>query len=473
MKFYNTIKRKKEDFIPIKKGEVKIYSCGPTVYSTPHIGNLRAAIFADILKRILRYYKFKIFDVVNVTDVGHLVSDENDGEDKMLKASKRENKDPFEIARHYEDIYVDNLNKLNIILPKYMPRATENIQEQINVILELEKNGFTYRTNDGIYFDVSKYKEYGKLSKQSLDEKKAGARVEVDSEKRNPQDFALWKFIVGDNVNHVMKWDSPWGMGFPGWHIECTAMSNKYLGDSFDIHTGGIDHIPVHHENEIAQNTCSGVVKDVNFWIHNDFFTVNNGKMSKSLGNVYSLQDLIKKGYTALALRELCLRTHYRKKANFTFESLDAGETNVKKINDFYTKFKEIKIDENSDTCLTKIPEKYLDKFENAIKDDMNTPLALAAVYEFMTEVNRKKLFSQCDKEVILEFMERTDLVLGLLENQEKIPKEVLKLAKERKLVRDNKDWKKSDELRDKINSLGYEIKDSKEAKEGFIINLI
>ncbi|MCA9495802.1 MAG: cysteine--tRNA ligase [Nanoarchaeota archaeon] len=473
MKFYNTLKRKKEDFIPIKKGEVKIYSCGPTVYFTPHIGNLRAALFVDVLKRVLRYYKFKIYDVVNVTDVGHLVSDEDAGEDKMLKASKRENKDPYEIARYYEEIYIDNLKKLNIILPKYMPRATENIVEQIKVIQELENNGFTYKTSDGIYFDVSKFKEYGKLSGQSLDEKKAGARVKLDDEKKNPQDFALWKFAVGDNKNHIMKWDSPWGEGFPGWHIECTAMSNKYLGENFDIHTGGIDHIPVHHENEIAQNTCSKAIKNINFWMHNDFFTVDNGKMSKSLGNTYTLQDLIDKGYSPLALREVCLRTHYRKKANFTFESLDAGENNLKKINDFYTKFKEIKIDENLDSCLTKIPEKYLDKFEDAIKDDLNTPLALAAVYEFMTEINRKQLFSLCDKEEILNFMERTDIVLGLLENKGEIPQEILKLAQERKIARDKKDWKKSDELRDKIKLLGYDIKDTKDTKEAYILNII
>lgn len=472
IELYNTLTKTKEEFKPIEKNIVKIYSCGPTVYSRQHIGNLRAAIFIDTLKRILRYANFQLEDVTNITDVGHLVSDDDEGEDKMLKAAKIENKNPFEIAKFYEKLYIQDLEKLNVILPKYLPRATENIKEQLEIIEKLEKGKYIYKTSDGIYFDVSKFKEYGKLSGQSLEEKKAGARIEIDSEKRNPQDFALWKFLTGDNEKHIMKWDSKYGEGFPGWHIECSAMSSKYLGDKIDIHTGGVDHIPVHHENEIAQNTCSGAVKQINFWIHNAHLKIENEKMSKSLGNVYNVDTIIEKGYSPLAFRETCLRTHYRKEMNFTFESLKAGETNVEKINKFYIKLKMLKAEAEKEH-IKKIYEENIEKFENAIYDDLNTTIALSAVYEFMTEFNKIEEYSKDDIKLARVFMQKTDKILGLIKDDEEIPLEVLELAKERVKVKENKNFEESDKLRDEIKELGYEIKDDKNARSGFILTKI
>jgi cysteinyl-tRNA synthetase len=470
IKLYNTLTKKKEVFKPIIKGEVKIYSCGPTVYSTPHIGNLRAAVFIDILKRILRYFDYKVIDVVNITDVGHLVSDEDDGEDKMLKAAKKENKNPFEIAKHYEKIYLDSIKKLNVILPKFMPRATEHIKEQIDVIKALEKGDYTYITSDGVYFDVSKFENYGKLSGKKISEEDLKARIKKNSEKKNPQDFALWKFLIGDNKNHIMKWDSPWGVGFPGWHIECSAMSNKYLGTEFDIHTGGIDHIPVHHENEIAQNEASGFVKKINYWIHNAHLNVEGEKISKSLGNGYSLEDLEKKGYTSLGLREAFLRSSYRQQMNFTFDSLNAGEQNVKKINEFYQDINNYKKFEVK-SVLNDEYKASLKKFENSIKDDMNTPKALAAVFDFISFVRKLEKLSKEDLKLAKDFIEKTDIVLGLLKKEKvKLPKQVIEFAKKRKTARQNKDFEKADELRLKIEEFGYKIKDSKTSKEGYII---
>lgn len=472
IRLYNSLSKKKEDFVPLQKNQVKIYSCGPTVYSFQHIGNMRAAIFIDTLKRLFRYFNYNVIDVVNITDVGHLVSDEDEGEDKMLKAAKRENKNPYEIAKFYEEKYLEDLKKLNVISPRFMPRATEHIKEQIKTIQELEKNGLTYTTSDGVYYDVSKFKNYGKLSGQSLEQKKAGARVDVNSEKRNPQDFALWKFLTGDNKNHVMKWDSPWGTGFPGWHLECSAMSYKYLGNEFDIHTGGIEHRGVHHENEIAQNEGSGQINKINYWMHNDHLLVNSEKMSKSLGNVYLISDLEKKGYDPLAFRELCLRSHYRKNVNFTFESLKAGQANVESYNEFYNKLKNLKeATEAQDTL--KLENNYLDKFEEALKDDLNTAEALSAVHEFMSKVNKMKLLSYNDIQVAIKFIERVDKILGLLRIAQEVPNEVTDLAHKRLEARNEKNWTKADELRDKIKNLGYEVKDSKNSKEGFILNKI
>jgi cysteinyl-tRNA synthetase len=468
IQFYNTQSRKKEEFIPKYSNKVTVYSCGPTVYSHQHIGNMRAMIFVDVLKRVLRYFNYNVEDVINITDVGHLVSDGDTGEDKMLKAAKKEQLDPYQIAKKYEDIFVNDLKKLHIVLPKHMPRATEHIKEQIDIIKELEQNGYTYVTDDGVYFDVEKFKEYGSLSKQSLKDKLEGARVEKNANKKSPFDFVLWKFLVGENKHHIMKWDSPWGIGFPGWHIECSAMSSKYLGDDIDIHTGGIEHIPVHHENEIAQNKCSHNIK-VHYWLHNDHLMVEGEKMSKSLGNIYTISDLEKKGYSPLAFREMCLRSHYRKNMNFTFDSLEAGEINVKKINEFKQRFNSFEPNTTT-SSISSIYNTYLDKFENALKDDLNTPEALAAVHEFMNQVNKVKQYSQEDIDQILEFIEKTNSVLGLVETEIIIPNDVLELARKRKEARDHRNFELADTLREEIKQKGYEIKDDKHSKQGFIL---
>lgn len=473
LKLHNTLTRKKEDFVPITNGEAKIYSCGPTVYSYQHIGNMRAAIFQDTVRRSLKFLNFKVTSVQNITDVGHLVSDEDDGEDKMLKAAKKENKDPFEIAKYYTNVYTKDLERLNVEFPTFMPKATEEIPEQIEIVQNLLKKEIAYKTSDGIYFNVAKFDNYGQLSGQTLEQKQENTqeRIKQNDEKVNPQDFALWKFTVGDNKNHIMKWDAPFGEGFPGWHIECSAMSAKYLGKQFDIHTGGIEHIPVHHENEIAQNTCSGCVEKVNFWIHNAHLQVDGEKMSKSLGNVYTIQNLVDKGYSPIAFRELILRTHYSKSLNFTFESLNSGVQNVKKINDFYQKIKNTNPTENNETNIDQITSKYLTQFTQSIEDDLNTPQSMAAVYEFMNEINKIEHLNQEQIEKILQFMEKTDEVLGLLEKQDSIPAEIIELANQRKLAKENKDWTKADELRDKIQELGYTIKDDKNSKEGYLLS--
>ncbi|MEK9131139.1 MAG: cysteine--tRNA ligase, partial [Patescibacteria group bacterium] len=327
---YNTLTRQEDDFQPIKPGHVGIYSCGPTVYGFAHIGNLRAFTIADVLCRTLRANGLEVKQVMNITDVGHLVGDGDDGEDKMIVAMKREGKSAWDIAKFYTDAFFHDVALINIVPATEYPRATEHIAEQIAMLKDLEKNGFTYRTSDGIYFDTSKLPDYGKLSRQKSEDKKAGARVDL-GEKKNATDFALWKFSPM-NEKREMEWDSPWGVGFPGWHLECSAMSKKYLGVPFDIHTGGVDHIAVHHENEIAQTQGVDGVLEANVWMHNEFLTVDGGKMSKSLGNLYVMQDVRDHNIDPLALRYLFLVAHYRTKLNFTWEALEGAQNALHKL---------------------------------------------------------------------------------------------------------------------------------------------
>ena len=478
LKLYNTLTRRKEDFTPVKTGEAKIYSCGPTVYSFQHIGNMRAAIFQDITRRTLKFLGYKVTSVQNITDVGHLVSDEDEGEDKMLKAAVKENKNPFEIAKFYTDAYTDDLHLLNVEFPTFMPKATEEIPEQIEIIKNLLKKEIAYKTQDGIYFDVAKFPKYGQLSGRTLEQiqENTQERIEENTDKHNPQDYALWKFTTGTNAHHIMKWDAEFGEGFPGWHIECSAMSAKYLGKEFDIHTGGIEHVPIHHENEIAQNTCSGCVTKVGYWIHNAHLQVDGEKMAKSSGTAYLLKDLIKKGYSPIALRELILRTHYRKSLNFTFESLDTATNNIKKINEFNNKLDTLKTIENkSNNKIENLSKVHTDTFTQSIEDDFNTPKAFASLYDFMSEFNKQKEYTKQDIESAKQFIQKTDEILGLLikEKVQVIPQQIIDLANLRKDAKENKDWAKCDELRNQIQELGYSIKDDKNSKEGFIISII
>ena len=330
MKFYNTLTRTKEDFATCDGSDtVRIYSCGPTVYNFAHIGNMRTYIFMDQLRRALLYNGFKLRHCMNITDVGHLVSDGDDGEDKMQKTAREQKKSPWEIAKFYTDAFFGDLDRLNISRPEIISRATDNIPEMIKFVEGLVERGYGYETSDGIYFDISKFPEYGRLSRINLDEQKSGARVEVNDEKRGPADFALWKKAPKE---HIMQWESPWGMGYPGWHIECSAMGLKYLGERFDIHTGGVDHIPIHHENEIAQ-TC-GLLghMSAHIWMHGEFMLVDGGKMSKSLGNTYTVSQLMEKGYEPLDFRYFCLNAHYRQKLNFTIEGMDAAKKSLSNL---------------------------------------------------------------------------------------------------------------------------------------------
>ena len=452
--FYNTLTKKKEKFEPIKEGEVKIYSCGPTVYKDATIGNLRTYIFMDSLRRTLKYNGYKLKHAMNITDVGHLVSDGDEGEDKMIKSSRETGKDPLEIATYYTKLFLDDCKKLNIDMPEIICKATEHIEDMEKFVAKLIENGYAYETSTVIYFDVSKLDNYGILSGINLKEQKAGARIEIDEEKKNPYDFALW---IKAPKNHLMKWESPWGLCYPGWHIECSAMSNKYLGDVFDIHTGGVDLIPTHHENEIAQS--KGVTGKIpaRYWMHGEFLLIDGGKMSKSLNNAYLLSDIINKGYEPLSYKLLNFSSHYRNKLNFTWEALDSSSKALQKLREGYRKHLE-----GNDVIEEDKVNEYKEQFLEAINDDLNMPLAMAIVWEVIKRNEKSKQYAQ----VLLDF----DRVLGLeidkANEVQELPDEIKNLIEERKKARENKDYKKSDELRNKIEKMGYKVKDSKDGMQ-------
>ena len=458
--FYNTLSRKKENFIPIDRDEVRIYSCGPTVYNYAHIGNFRTYIFMDTLRRVLKYNGYKLKHVMNITDVGHLESDADEGEDKMIKAAKKENKDPYEIARFYEKAFFKDLEKLNIDVPDIIARATEHIPDMIEYVKEIIKNGYGYETSKGIYFDISKLDKYPVLSNNSLDEQIAGARVEVDPEKRNPYDFAIW---IKASDNHIMKWNSPWGLSYPGWHLECSTMGQKYLGNQFDIHTGGIDHIPTHHENEIAQSKGRTGKIPARYWLHCEFLQVDGGKMSKSLGNVYTITDLEEIGVEPLAYKMFCFTAHYRTKLNFTFESIKSAQKSLQRLREGY--LKHLESNNNIVSSNEKIKE-YRFKFLKAINDDMNMPVAMSVLWDIIKEKEKSKIFA----ELILEFDQVLGLDLKKIKKQEKnnlnIPKENEELIEQREKARKEKDWIVSDKIREEIKEKGYIIKDTKQGFE-------
>lgn len=451
LKLYNTLSKSKQRFSPLKD-EVKIYSCGPTVYSYAHIGNFRAYVFMDTLRRVLKYNGYRLKHTMNITDVGHLESDADEGEDKIAKAAKKENKDPYEIAEYYMNIFLRDLDRLNIDRPEIICRATDHINEMIEYVSEIVKNGYGYETSKGIYFDISKLDKYPILQERKVDEQIAGARVEVDTEKRNPEDFALW---IKAPEKHLMKWESPWGLCYPGWHIECSAMSNKYLGEVFDIHTGGIDHIPTHHENEIAQSKGRSGQIPAKFWMHCNFLTINGGKMSKSLNNIYTLDTLKEKGIDPIAYKLLCFSSHYRNKLNFTFEGATSANTSLMRLKEGYQKHLEGK-----DEVGAEVINEFEERFHSAINDDLNMPMAISVVWDVIKSKEKSKELA----ELLLKFDEVLGLKIDEIQSKENnIPEEIMKLAEERKNARDNKNWKKSDELRDIIETKGYIIKDTKE----------
>lgn len=453
LKLYNTLTKKKEEFKPIDEKEVKMYSCGPTVYNFAHIGNLRAYLFMDTLRRVLKYNGYKLKHAMNITDVGHLVSDADEGEDKMLKAARRENKDPFEIADFYTNVFLEDMKKLNIDMPEIICRATEHIDIMEEYVKKIIENGYAYETENTIYFDTSKLDKYGVLSNRNTEEQKAGARVDFDDNKKNATDFALW---IKAPENHLMKWDSFFGKSYPGWHLECSAMSEKYLGETFDIHTGGMDHIPVHHENEIAQAKGFCGKLPANFWMHIEFLQVNGGKMSKSLNNLYTLEDLENKGYLPEVYRMFNFSSHYKKPINFTFEAMDAAKVSLSRLKEGYKRHLD-----GTDIVEEKIIKEFEERFLEAINDDLNMPLALSVIWDIVKYEKKSTLLAG----LLLKF----DKVLGLnIEKQEKkeLPKEIIEMIEERKKARLNKDWNKSDELRDKIISLGYTVKDTKDGME-------
>jgi cysteinyl-tRNA synthetase len=466
LKLYNSLSRKVEEFKPINPSLVGMYTCGPTVYGFAHIGNFRSYATADLLVRVLKYNSYKVKFVMNITDVGHLVSDEDTGEDKMEKSAKKEGKTAWEVAKFYTDAFLADYDKLHYTKPDKLPKATDHIQEQIELVKRLEKQGFTYIISDGVYFDTAKLKDYGKLS--TLDQINEGvSRVEVNPEKRNPRDFALWKFSP-KGEKRQMEWKSPWTSpdgkqvkGFPGWHLECSAMSMKYLGENFDIHTGGIDHVSVHHTNEIAQSEAATHKQFVNVWVHTAFMLVSGQKMSKSLGNIYRIYDLEKTGHEPLALRYLYMQTHYRQEMNFTFAALVAAENTLKNL------YETVATWEGGAESSGRKPSgdfaEYEKRFLEAINEDLNMPKALGVMWEMIRSDNpnpaKARLLFKMDEILGLDIKEIT---LHLKREQGIVPDFIKELVRERESLRKQKKFSAADQLRAKIEKQGYEIEDSK-----------
>jgi len=454
IKLYNTLTHKKEVFTPLEEKVVSLYNCGPTVYNYAHIGNLRSYIFADVLKRMFEYNGLTVKQVINITDVGHLTSDDDDGEDKLEKSARGTSKTAQEIALFYTDAFLKDIEALNIDTKRIIfPKATEHITEQIALIKKLEEKGFTYKTSDGIYFDTSKLTDYGKLAQLDIEGLKAGARVKITNEKKNITDFALWKFSKPEEQRQ-QEWESPWGVGFPGWHLECSAMSMKYLGEHFDVHTGGIDHIPVHHSNEIAQSESATGKSFVNYWLHNEFINIDGEKMSKSLGNIITLASIVEKGLSPLAYRYWILTAHYKTLVNFTWDALSGAQVALDKLYNHFLEYGD---------GVGNINKEYQAKFLDYINDDLNTPKVIALIWELIKD---KDISDSDKKTTLLDF----DKVLGLGLDEVKpevIPEEILKLVKEREDARAQKDWNRSDELRDAIHKKGFEVNDT---DEGFKI---
>jgi cysteinyl-tRNA synthetase len=459
---YNTLKREKEEFKPINLGKLSFYYCGPTVYWTQHIGNLRGSLCADIVHRSFKYLNYDVSMVRNYTDVGHLSSDEDEGEDKMEKSAKKEDLKPEEIADKYIKAYEEDTKKLGILSPKFKPRATENIEEMIDLIQILLVKSYAYSTDLAIYFDISKFEDYTKLSGQKLEKNKMGAgRADTyDKDKRNPADFALWFFRADKHKNAIQYWPSPFfsplvenGNGFPGWHLECSAMIKKFLGETIDIHMGGIEHVSVHHTNEIAQSEAANGVKLANYWLHNEHLLFNNAKMSKSEGTSYSLGEIESKGFKPLALRYFFLQAHYRSTQNFTFEALKAAQKGLTNIQE---KIRKLGVE------IGEVNQDLRDKFLKDLLDDFNVPKSLAIISDiFKSDMSDKDKLA-----TLLDF----DKVWGLYfsdileEEGGELSSEVKNILEERDEARRNKDFRKSDDLRLKLEEMGYKVEDSSEA---------
>lgn len=455
---YNTLTRQKEEFTPIRPGEVGLYTCGPTVYNFAHIGNLRTYLFEDVLKRVLAFNGYKVNHVMNITDVGHLTGDRDMGEDKLESRSRREGKSAWDIAEFYTHAFKQDISRLNVLEPTIWCKATDSIPEQIDLIRILEQKGFTYKTGDGIYFDTARFPEYAKLSSQNLDALQEGARVEKNPEKRSATDFALWKFSP-PGARRQMEWDSPWGIGFPGWHIECSAMSMKFLGDQLDIHCGGIDHVDIHHTNEIAQSEAATGRKFFNFWMHGAFLNIQGGKkMAKSEENFLTLENaLIKRGIPPLAYRFAAFLTHYRKPMEYSDESIQAAKNGLEHL------CNQVREVTKGGAVPAGAPSSaFCEKFLEAINDDLNMPRAMAVIQEML-----KSAMPNAEKHAtILDFDRVLGLDLDQVDKPQEIPPEVRKLVAARRTAREAKNWAESDRLRDEIQKRGYTVKDTREGMQ-------
>jgi len=449
LQLYDTYSRELREFVPIKDdGSVGLYCCGPTVYNYAHIGNLRTYVFEDVLRRVLELNSYRVEHVVNITDVGHLVSDADDGEDKMEAGSARTGKTAWEIAEIYTTAFFEDIESLNILPPTITCKATDHIEEQIAAIQQIETKGMTYSTSDGVYFDTSKDPDYGYLARLDIEGLQQGARIE-QGEKRNVTDFALWKFSPKDSQRQ-MEWESPWGKGFPGWHIECSAMATKYLGPLFDIHCGGKDHIPIHHSNEIAQaHACYGTNLS-NYWMHGYFLQTDKSKMSKSSGEFLRMQTLIDNDHDPIAYRYLCLLAHYRSDINFSWDNLGSAATALNRLRDTYYKWP------NDGS----VNEDYLKRFTAFVNDDLNTSQGIALMWELVKNSN----VSDADKKATVN---KFDQVLGLdianwaPKSQAAVPDNVMQLVQQRQQARADKDWAAADKARDELDALGYEVIDT------------
>jgi cysteinyl-tRNA synthetase len=457
MKLYNTLNKKIEDFIPYDPNEVKLYTCGPTVYSYAHIGNLRSYIFADILEKSLQYSGYKVKRAMNITDVGHMSSDADEGEDKMLIGAKRENKTVWEIADHYTEVFFEDFNKLNIKKPEIVEKASNHIDEYLDIISYLLDKQIAYSSNGNIYFDVTKSKNYYDLSGKNPEDLMVGVREDVNADiyKKNAGDFGLW-FTNSKFVNQAMQWDSPWGRGYPGWHIECSGLALKYLGDHLDIHTGGVDNVFPHHTNEIAQSEAYLGTKWCNYWMHCEHLNDASGKMSKSSGDVLTVSSLILDGYNPLSYRYLCLLSHYRKQLIFTYEALDNAQSAYNKL---LNKIKSIKNDP-SGLLDVEVYNKYFELFKEALSDDLNTANAITILHDLLKDEvsnhTKLKLIESVDKVLSLDLLKESTIDEDLrvyIENK----------IKERNLAKTNKDYALSDKIRDELKEKGIEIKDTRD----------
>jgi cysteinyl-tRNA synthetase len=450
---FNTLSRKKEKFVPIKTGVASLYTCGPTVYHYAHIGNLRTYVFEDLLVRALKRAGFDLTHVMNITDVGHLVSDGDDGEDKMEVGARKAGKTIWEIAEYYTEVFFSDLEKLHCLRPQIIPKATDHVPEMIELIQKLEEKGIAYKTSDGMYYDTSKFPRYAEFGKLDVENLEAGKRVAM-GEKRNPTDFALWKFLPKDKKRQ-QEWDSPWGRGFPGWHIECSAMAMKYLGETFDLHCGGIDHVTVHHTNEIAQSEAATGKRFVNYWLHGEFLNEDSGKMSKSKGETLTLSVLERDGFSPVEYRFLLLQTHYRSSIKFSYDSLRAAQAGLRGLVDRLKEWK----DEPTLTTFGTAAQKHLDDFERAVFDDLNMPQALAVLFGALKDGSASPAER---KSLALSF----DGVLGLgleklISADEALPASVQALVTARDDARKGKQWAESDRLRGELVALGYAVEDT------------
>lgn len=471
MRLYNTLARRIEEFKPIHPPKVSLYTCGPTVYFYAHLGNFRTFLFEDFLRRILVYNGYRVKQVMNITDVGHLTGDNlgdaDLGEDRMEQAVRSEGKTVEEIAEYYTRVFLRDLKLLNILPAQVLPKATQHIPEQIELIKKLELRGLVYQTTSAVYFDTAAYEkkgyDYAALAHQDLEDKSVGAREEVvvDKEKKSSADFGLWFFTVGRFANHIMRWDSPWGVGFPGWHLECSAMSRKFLGQPFDIHTGGEDHVALHHTNELAQSQGAYDQPLAKFWLHGRFMLVAGERMGKSQGNVYLVKDLIERGFDPLSFRYLCLQTHYRQPMNFTWEGLQAAQNALKRLREFARS-----IPENSENSVNqRVREsEFSGRFLAAINDDLNLPQALAVVWDLVRSVRSNQSWQKAAYDLLLDFDQVLSLNLGeVTKEQIEIPNEIQKLVWEREKLRKQNQFDKADQLRDIIKSKGYRVEDRPE----------